>query len=297
MIRLGHGEAAPDFSPDQGHQPSFSLGLGAELAEQLHVPGVGGLAVEGVVPQGTTPQLLGDEGELQQAQPQAAQGPGELRRPEPARLDPLADRRQRREQLGERAATQARLERQDGPLDNLPDRGQGRLQRFGDREVHPPPPRGPIGCSTDPDRSVCIRSLQSVGPIRGGDRTATDSDRSGPGSRSSHGIFRLAVRPQAGDAGGGASARRRARRHPDARARRPGLRGVRARGRADAADPAGPRRRAVHRADHHADHRAAPGRLLLLPPDDRGLSARRRVVHRGQGEPRARRPGCSPRRP
>ena len=38
------------------------------------------------------------------------------------------------------------------------------------------------------------------------------------------------------------------------------------------------------------------GRLLLLPPDDRGVSAGRRVVHGRQGEPGHDRRACSPRR-
>src|SRR5262249_26168563 len=50
-------------------------------------------------------------------------------------------------------------------------------------------------------------------------------------ARRFHGVFRLAARPQAGDPRRGTSTCRRSGRHPDARARRARLGGVRARGR------------------------------------------------------------------
>ncbi len=43
--------------------------------------------------------------------------------------------------------------------------------------------------------------------------------------------------------------------------------------------------RAVHRAHQRGHHHAADYRLLFLPPDDRGLSERRRFVYRGALQP------------
>ncbi len=45
----------------------------------------------------------------------------------------------------------------------------------------------------------------------------------------------------------------------------------------------------VHRPHQHRHHRAADHRLLQLSPDHRSLSARRRLVYRGQREPGPRR--------
>src|SRR5208337_4814622 len=78
---------------------------------------------------------------------------------------------------------------------------------------------------------------------------------------------------------------RGSRGHSDARARRARFGRVRPGSRLDVAHSAGSGRPEVHRADQHADHHHLDGRLFLLPADDRGLSPRWRLVHRGQGEP------------
>src|SRR5262249_16453178 len=105
--------------------------------QELHVAGVGGLAVERVMTQRATAQLLADQGKLEQTQAHPAPGSGELGGPPAPRLDLAPDRLQGRHQLRERPRAQPGLEGVNRPLQEFPDRGQGSLYRFGDREVHP----------------------------------------------------------------------------------------------------------------------------------------------------------------
>ena len=53
--------------------------------------------------------------------------------------------------------------------------------------------------------------------------------------------------------------------------------------------PLGLGRRALHRAHQRGHHRPAVHRVLQLSPDHRGLSPRRRFLHRGDAKPRCRR--------
>ena len=58
--------------------------------QDLHVAGVGRLAVEQVVAERRAPEHLGDERVLEQRQAHAAVRAGQLRRPQPELLDALA---------------------------------------------------------------------------------------------------------------------------------------------------------------------------------------------------------------
>ena len=64
MVGLGHGEAASDLAAREGGEPAGALGRGAVLAEELHVAGVGGLAVEDVMAEGAAAEGLADVREL-----------------------------------------------------------------------------------------------------------------------------------------------------------------------------------------------------------------------------------------
>ena len=114
-----------------GQEPSLLLVVGAEFAEDLHVAGVGGLAVDDVVTERAPAQLLADQGVLHAIESHPAERLGELRRPEPERLDLLADRPQIGHQLREGPRQERRLERIDLALHEFADRGQDRCMDSG----------------------------------------------------------------------------------------------------------------------------------------------------------------------
>ena len=94
-------------------QPALLLGVGAELAEDFHVAGVGCLAVDDVMAERALAELFADQGVLDAVEPQPAVRPGDVRGPEAQRLDLLADRPQVGHQLGERLRQERGLEGKD----------------------------------------------------------------------------------------------------------------------------------------------------------------------------------------
>lgn len=63
--RFGHGERGPDPTVEQGLEPVLLLLLGAEHGEDLHVAGVRGGAVDGLVADDRAPDHLGERGVLE----------------------------------------------------------------------------------------------------------------------------------------------------------------------------------------------------------------------------------------
>ena len=75
----------------KGAQPALLLRVGAELAEDLHVAGVGCLAVDDIMAERALAELFADQGVLHAVEPQPAVRPRDVRGPEAERLDLLAD--------------------------------------------------------------------------------------------------------------------------------------------------------------------------------------------------------------
>src|SRR6266704_4043141 len=74
-------------------------------------------------------------------------------------------------------------------------------------------------------------------------------------------------------------------RHSHLRTGRPQFRRLRPGSRPQLADSSRSARRAVHYSDQRSHHHAAGHRLFFLSPDDRGLSNRRRLLHRRALQP------------
>ena len=90
-VGLGHREAAAHFAAHQRAQETILLLGGAVLVEDLDVAGVGGLAAEGVVAEGTLAEHLADQSKVGQRQPQSPELGRRLWGPQPRFLDLATD--------------------------------------------------------------------------------------------------------------------------------------------------------------------------------------------------------------
>ena len=92
VFRLGHRKATAGRATRQGPQKLLLLGGAAVGDQQFHVAGVGRLAIEQIMPDGTAAQLLADFGKGAQRQAPPAERDRDLRCPQPRRLHRLPQR-------------------------------------------------------------------------------------------------------------------------------------------------------------------------------------------------------------
>jgi hypothetical protein len=142
LCGLGHREAAADVAGEQRLQEAIVLLGGAVGVEDLHVAGVGGLAVEEIVAERGGAQDLADEAVVEQREAEAAEALRHLREPQAGGADLGAQAGEARLGGGEAHGEQLVLDRHEVFVEERAGAGEEELRGRGDREVHRGPSAG-----------------------------------------------------------------------------------------------------------------------------------------------------------